>query len=58
MTVEDRFTGRLYDKLSDLLPSPNGSTCDYCGHFIIDRCPMCGAPQCCPRCCREENYDA
>lgn len=33
----------------------NGGVCDDCGHFTIDRCPRCGAPQCCPRCCAEDH---
>lgn len=49
----DRWTGREVDRLSDLLPKANGGHCDHCGHYTIDRCPMCGAPQCCPRCCLE-----
>lgn len=51
MTVIDRYTGRVYDNLSDMLPYPNGMYCDDCGHYLIDRCAMCGAPQCCPKCC-------
>lgn len=53
MKHSDKHLFREVDRLSDLLPSPNGDTCEYCGHYTIDRCPMCGAPQCCPRCCRE-----
>jgi len=26
--------------------------CDACGAKIIDNCARCGAPQCCPQCCR------
>lgn len=26
--------------------------CDNCGADIIDKCPRCGAPQCCPQCCK------
>ena len=33
--------------------SPNGVLCETCGHECIDRCPVCGAPQCCPACCSE-----
>lgn len=25
--------------------------CDQCGSNIINDCPTCGAPQCCPQCC-------
>jgi len=32
----------------------NGVKCEACGGECIDRCPVCGAPQCCPRCCDEE----
>jgi hypothetical protein len=53
MAVVDKFTGKLQDHLSDMLPFPNGGFCDDCGHYTIDRCGMCGAPQCCPKCCIE-----
>lgn len=43
--------------VSDLLPKPNGGTCEYCGSQTIDRCLLCGAPQCCPVCCFEEIYN-
>lgn len=54
----DHFTGKVVDHLSDLLPSPNGQHCDHCGGPCIDRCMMCGAPQCCPACCIEEQEQA
>jgi len=49
----DKFTGKVVDKLSDLLPENNGSYCDVCGTELIDRCLRCGAPVCCPKCCEE-----
>ena len=52
MTV-DPYTGKPVHQASDLLPSPNGETCDVCGTELIDRCLVCGAPQCCPICCAE-----
>lgn len=27
--------------------------CDTCGTKINNKCPGCGAPQCCPQCCAE-----
>ncbi len=32
--------------------------CDVCGTALHDKCLICGAPQCCPKCCREawEDY--
>lgn len=27
--------------------------CDECGTTVIDDCLVCGAPVCCPRCCKE-----
>lgn len=53
----DHFTGKVVDRLSDLLPSPNGGHCDHCGGPTIDRCMMCGAPQCCPACCIESQEE-
>lgn len=26
--------------------------CEHCGATTIDNCVRCGAPQCCPQCCR------
>lgn len=49
----DRYTGKPVDYPSDLLPALNGEKCDHCGSECIDRCVICGAPQCCPVCCRE-----
>jgi len=28
------------------------NTCDTCGGALIDRCGVCGAPVCCPWCCK------
>ena len=53
MTLCDLYTGKPVDRPSDLLPEPNGLFCDKCGTEAIDRCPMCGAPVCCPKCCAE-----
>ena len=37
---------------------------DYCDNnplhaaiAIVDNCPKCGAPQCCPACCVEAEYE-
>ncbi len=49
----DRFTGKRVDKLSDLLPSQTEEKCEHCGTNLINRCPRCGAPVCCPKCCME-----
>ena len=29
------------------------SVCDVCGTALIDNCLICGAPQCCPKCCKK-----
>ena len=49
----DYYSGKLVDKPSDLLPQKNGGICETCGTETIDKCPRCGAPQCCPECCME-----
>jgi hypothetical protein len=49
----DNFTNQPIDKPSDIFPRLNGGHCDFCGSATIDHCPVCGAPQCCPRCCAE-----
>lgn len=47
----DRFTGKPVDSFVELLPCLNGGVCEVCGAGTIDRCLVCGAPQCCPVCC-------
>lgn len=36
----------------------NGNRCDTCGAWCIDNCQSCGAPQCCPQCCRISSLEA
>jgi hypothetical protein len=31
--------------------------CEHCGTELIDKCPWCGAPVCCPRCCEETRKE-
>jgi hypothetical protein len=50
----ERFTGRVVDNLSDVLPINLSEKCDYCGYTLSARCYQCGAPVCCPKCCDEE----
>ena len=33
------------------------SKCEHCGTTIIDDCWVCGAPQCCPKCCEETTKE-
>jgi hypothetical protein len=33
------------------------AVCDYCGTKLVDKCPHCGAPQCCPLCCAQDKID-
>lgn len=35
----------------------DGRHCEHCGTKIIDNCPVCGAPQCCPKCCDETTKE-
>ena len=40
-------------KLRAELAEANKNRCDHCGAKInVDGCLPCGAPQCCPSCCR------
>jgi len=32
--------------------------CPHCGATLIDNCPTCGAPQCCPQCCKIQSLTA
>lgn len=36
---------------------PNGRKCEDCGTECNDRCLVCGAPQCCPKCCIEATSE-
>ena len=54
----DRFTGKPVDRISDRLPKGNGHKCEDCGTECIDNCMVCGAPQCCPKCCAESEQFA
>lgn len=51
MARVDKFTGKPWPREWSEMGNPNGQQCDDCGTECIDRCPRCGAPQCCPRCC-------
>lgn len=51
--IRDPWTGKLVDKPSDLMTSEGVSKCDECGTRLINRCFRCGAPVCCPKCCKE-----
>lgn len=53
----DKFTGKPYDWPHDAYPALNGLICEHCGDECINRCPQCGAPQCCPRCCNEATRE-
>lgn len=55
MIYFDKFTGKQYDLPSDALSHFNGHKCEYCGSECIDRCFICGAPQCCLKCCMENS---
>lgn len=33
----------------------NEMLCEDCGTPIINNCPRCGAPQCCPKCCAKNS---
>ena len=34
------------------------NNCAECGTGVICDCPVCGAPNCCPRCCDEATKEA
>jgi hypothetical protein len=39
------------------LAAATRNRCDACGAKIIDKCVCCGAPQCCPQCCRIDELE-
>jgi hypothetical protein len=34
-----------------------GNTCYHCGEELVRDCMICGAPNCCPRCCQETTRE-
>lgn len=50
-------TGLLSQLATSRSRSRSRSLCEDCGTKIIDRCPKCGAPQCCPKCCDEATLE-
>jgi hypothetical protein len=56
--IYDNFTGKPLDRPSDALPGRLNEDCDECGHYLISRCGMCGAPICCPACCAEDARES
>lgn len=57
MTI-DRFTSKPVDKPTDNLSNGGiGEYCDECGTELIDRCVRCGAPICCPKCCKQDSIN-
>ena len=45
-------------RASTKMPSaPGGNTCDHCGAELVRDCMICGAPNCCPRCCQETTRE-
>ncbi len=54
-TTTDKWTGKPVPEIGRQVAQRNGEYCDVCGTELIDRCPVCGAPVCCPRCCVEDN---
>ena len=46
------------EKLYRVNAALQAGRCDTCGADIIDNCPRCGAPQCCPQCCKIEALQA
>ena len=55
MNYENDYNGKLYD--SPIQNKPNGIFCDECGAELIDGCTVCGAPICCPKCCKEATKE-
>ena len=48
----------IINLLYNQIESMEKHRCDHCGANIIDNCPRCGAPQCCPQCCRIAALEA
>ena len=44
--------------LEQQLAAAQKNRCEHCGATIINNCPVCGAPQCCPQCCRIDQLEA
>ena len=45
------------EKLRAQLEAVTRNRCEHCGAKTIDNCLVCGAPQCCPACCRVSTLE-
>ena len=46
------------DRLRASIAADARNRCERCGVKIVDHTLVCGAPQCCPACCREATLEA
>ena len=46
------------DRLRAYIAADARNRCERCGVKIVDHTLVCGAPQCCPACCREATLEA
>ena len=53
----NRFSGKPEPGGFERFGRPAGYKCDDCGTECICDCMVCGAPNCCPRCCAEADRE-
>lgn len=51
-SVGGRYVKEVLRRRGARLAELEKGRCEHCGANTIDNCLVCGAPQCCPQCCR------
>lgn len=53
----DQISAQIRPGVQQLYAKLQRNRCDTCGANTIDGCTRCGAPQCCPQCCKIDEYE-
>lgn len=56
--IYDYYTGKQLDSPEDLQSRTLDEKCSDCGTNLITKCKICGAPNCCPECCKHTTKEA
>lgn len=53
--ISDAISAKIRPGVEELYRKLQHRRCDTCGANTIDGCMRCGAPQCCPQCCKIDD---
>lgn len=56
--ISDAISAQIRPGVLELYKKLQHRRCDTCGANTIDGCTRCGAPQCCPQCCKIDEREA